>query len=100
LSHSAPIDCAHLGLGRPGVVAARTETRLTSAARRARRRFLSFFPDGFRDAVYVDTERSYKWAAHRAWVQELEGIRALLRTSVHAYGAGRRNRTRSRTSRA
>jgi hypothetical protein len=51
-----------------------TDTRATNTrtadtrARRARRRFLEFFPDGFRDETYVDTERSYKWNAHRDWV--------------------------------
>jgi hypothetical protein len=41
------------------------------AARRARERFLSFFPDGFRDDVYIETERSPKWLAHRQWQEEL-----------------------------
>jgi hypothetical protein len=53
-----------------------TDTRARdSRARRARRRFLEFFPDGFRDETYVDTERSYKWNAHREWID--------------AFGAGR-----------
>lgn len=32
-----------------------------------RRRFLEFVPDGFRDEAYVDSERWYKWEAHRRW---------------------------------
>ena len=35
--------------------------------RRCRRHFLEFFPDGFRDETYVETERAFKWDAHRAW---------------------------------
>src|SRR5215212_2030579 len=45
--------------------------RLTPAARRCREHFLAFFPDGFRDETYVETERSYKWDAHREWVDLL-----------------------------
>jgi hypothetical protein len=36
-----------------------------------RRRFLRFYPDGFRDADYVELERSYKWDAHRRWKDAL-----------------------------
>ena len=53
---------------------------------RARRRFLSFFPDGFRDDVYVETERMYKWAAHREWVGAFGAgqFEALLRANQFA----------------
>ena len=44
---------------------------LTPAARSCREHFLAFFPDGFRDESYVQTERSYKWDAHREWVELL-----------------------------
>jgi hypothetical protein len=40
-----------------------------------REKFLDFFPDGFADETYLETERAYKWKAHRAWVE--------------AFGAGR-----------
>jgi hypothetical protein len=36
-------------------------------ARRCRRKFLRYFPGGFRDPTYLDWERGYKWAAHQAW---------------------------------
>jgi len=29
-----------------------------------RRKFLRFFPGGFRDPTYVSWEREYKWSAH------------------------------------
>jgi hypothetical protein len=46
---------------RPGAQARR--------ARQARAKFLDFFPGGFRDEVYEETERAYKWDAHKQWVQ-------------------------------
>jgi hypothetical protein len=36
-----------------------------------RRKFLHYFPQGFRDPTYLDWERDYKWAAHRRWTDEL-----------------------------
>lgn len=58
---------------------------LTPAARSCREHFLAFFPDGFRDESYVQTERSYKWNAHREWVELLnrESLESLL--GVHGY---------------
>jgi hypothetical protein len=38
---------------------------------RARRKFLRFFPGGFRDQTYVDWERSYKWQTHERWQEAL-----------------------------
>lgn len=32
-----------------------------------KRKFLRFFPEGFRDETYLDWERSYKWRAHQNW---------------------------------
>ena len=50
-------------------------------ARRARRKFLRFFPGGFRDETYIDWERSYKWETHERWQDALERceFRRLLR---------------------
>jgi hypothetical protein len=50
----------------------RRSHRLTPAARRCREHFLAFFPEGFRDETYVETERSYKWEAHRQWAELLD----------------------------
>jgi hypothetical protein len=44
---------------------------LTPEARRCRRKFLRFFPAGFRDETYMDWERGYKWEAHERWCQVL-----------------------------
>jgi hypothetical protein len=43
-----------------------------SKAVRCRRKFLRFFPEGFRDETYLDWERDYKWATHRRWKAALE----------------------------
>ena len=44
---------------------------MSSAALRCRRKFLRFFPNGFRDETYIDWEREYKTRAHERWMAEL-----------------------------
>jgi len=58
---------------------------LAKGALRCRRKFLRIFPDGFRDADYVDLERDYKWRAHLRWRTELgiERFRELLASGDH-----------------
>jgi hypothetical protein len=46
-------------------------------AERCRRKFLHFFPQGFRDEIYLAWERDYKANAHREWNR-------LLNQSLHA----------------
>jgi hypothetical protein len=48
---------------------------------RCRRKFLRFFPGGFRDETYLDWERDYKWETHQRWITALarDDFRALLR---------------------
>lgn len=43
-----------------------------SKSERCRRKFLRFFPGGFRDETYIDWERGYKWAAHEQWAEQLD----------------------------
>ena len=38
---------------------------------RCRKKFLYYFPKGFRDQKYIDWERNYKWEAHLSWVGQL-----------------------------
>ena len=60
----------------------RLRDNATSArASRCRRKFLRFFPEGFRDATYIDWERGYKWETHGRWQASLHGeeFRRLLR---------------------
>lgn len=68
--------------------------------RKARKRFLSFFPGGFRDSTYVDWERSYKWEAHRRWDESLHAsaYRALLKASAFHEIAQTAVRIESRTN--
>jgi hypothetical protein len=66
---------------------------------RARRKFLRFFPGGFRDETYVDWERSYKWETHERWEQALgrDEFRRLLRAREHAEIAARAVRVEQRS---
>lgn len=56
-----------------------------------RRKFLRFFPDGFRDDTYLDWERDYKWQTHRRWETVLgrTEFRRLLRAGEHREIAAR-----------
>ena len=81
-----------LTLRRPGKHERRASRRMISAgAMRCRRKFLSFFPDGFRDDAYVRTERDYKWEAHERWQESLDRaeFRRLLRARKSAEIAAR-----------
>jgi hypothetical protein len=53
---------------------------------RCRRKFLRFFPGGFRDETYLDWERDYKWETHQRWTTALarDDFRALLRARKFA----------------
>src|SRR3954452_19028792 len=59
---------------------------LTAAAERCRRKFLEYFPAGFRDADYLELERGYKVETHQRWQEALgqQEFRALL--GARAYG--------------
>jgi hypothetical protein len=67
---------------------------------RCKRKFLHFFPDGFRDATYKDWERDYKWRAHEEWEQLLNQVtfRSLLRKRQFEEIARRAVRIESRTN--
>lgn len=78
----------------------RSRTPLPPLRQRCRRKFLRYFPGGFRDATYVDWERGYKWQAHLRWQAELAKpeMRALLRDGRHAEIAARAVKIESRTN--
>ena len=78
--------------GRTGAVSA--------GALRCRRKFLRFFPGGFRDETYLDWERGYKWEAHEQWNDVLDRAtyRSLLRDDEFAEIAARAVRLESRTN--
>ena len=82
-----------------GVVRAAQNNQKLPGAERCRRKFLRFFPGGFRDETYIDWERSYKWEAHERWEEALsrEKFRALLREGEFAEIAARAVRVEQRT---
>jgi hypothetical protein len=56
---------ANTGYLRSASVSARSKVA------RCKRKFLRFFPEGFRDETYLDWERGYKWRAHHQWESAL-----------------------------
>jgi hypothetical protein len=86
-------------------VAGRTPTRAgqsdqpSAEALRCRRKFLRFFPGGFRDETYIEWERSYKWETHERWEEALNQaeFRALLRRGEFAEIAVRAVRVEQRS---
>ena len=65
-----------------------------------RRKFLKFFPGGFRDEKYIGWEREYKWNAHLRWEEELnrDEMRALIARGEHQEVARRAVAIESRTN--
>ncbi len=59
----------------------RREAGTSPGAGRARKKFLRYFPGGFRDPTYLEWERDYKWETHERWeaVLNQEEFRRLLR---------------------
>lgn len=70
-----------------------------SGAQRARKKFLRYFPGGFRDETYLDWERGYKWETHERWTQALhrDEFRRLLKAREYAEVAARAVRTEQRS---
>jgi hypothetical protein len=64
------------------------------------RKFLRFFPGGFRDETYLAWERSYKWKAHQQWEELLarQTYERLLKSKDFAEIAARAVRIESRTN--
>jgi len=66
---------------------------------RCRRKFLRFFPKGFRDETYLAWERDYKWETHQRWEEALSRneFRRLLEKREYAEIAARAIRTEQRS---
>jgi hypothetical protein len=64
-----------------------------------RRKFLRFFPKGFRDETYLAWERDYKWETHQRWEEILHEaeFRRLLKKREYAEIAARAVRTEQRS---
>lgn len=73
---------------------------VATAAHRARRKFLRFFPGGFYDETYVEWERAYKWNAHQQWQTLLDekSYRSLILKRRYAEIAQHAVRIESRTN--
>jgi hypothetical protein len=82
---------AHTSAAIPPRRAARQPRRLDSHAARCRRKFLHYFPEGFRDPTYLDWERDYKWESHLRWQRVLNPreFQRLLNAGEHAEIAAR-----------
>ena len=78
--------------------APRTASRAARVLR-SRRKFLRFFPAGFRDETYLDWERSYKWETHLRWQEALgrDELRSLLRAGRFSEIAARAVRIEQRS---
>jgi hypothetical protein len=70
------------------------------SARSCRKKFLGFFPKGFRDPTYLAWERDYKEAAHVAWQESLgrDALAALIADGRHDEVAATAVRIESRTN--
>jgi hypothetical protein len=77
----------------------RRKIRTNASAQRCRRKFLRFFPRGFRDEDYLETERDYKWQSHLRWSEALglPEFNALLRAGRHEEIAARAVRIEQRS---
>jgi hypothetical protein len=77
-----------------------SQDRISPNALRCRRKFLRFFPGGFRDETYIAWERAYKWEAHERWNEVLNraAYKRLLVESKFAEAAGHAVRIESRTN--
>jgi hypothetical protein len=73
-------------------------SRLPRAAA-CRKKFLRFFPKGFRDETYLAWERDYKWETHQRWEEALNRneFRSLLGRREYAEIAARAVRTEQRS---
>jgi hypothetical protein len=78
--------------------AARSE-QPSARAVRCRRKFLGYFPRGFRDPEYLEIERSYKVETHQRWLDQLPQpeFRRLLRAGEYAEIAARAVRVEQRS---
>src|SRR5689334_9078877 len=83
----------------PDLRPSRRPRAVAGPALRCRRKFLRFFPGGFRDQTYVEWERSYKWQTHERWQEALgrEEFRRLLRERAFAEVAARAVRVEQRS---
>ena len=70
------------------------------ASKNASKKFLAYYPQGFRDPSYLDLERGYKEAAHALWMERLHpsAFRSLLKRERYREIAHEAVRIESRTN--
>jgi hypothetical protein len=75
------------------------KSQVSPGASRCRRKFLHFFPQGFRDPDYLESEREYKWESHLRWNEALgeRKFAALLHAQRHDEIAARAVRIEQRS---
>ena len=75
------------------------KAQVTPGAARCRRKFLRFFPKGFRDETYLAWERDYKLETHRRWEEALnrDELSRLLDEGKYTEIAARAVRTEQRS---
>ncbi len=68
-------------------------------AARARKKFLRYFPQGFRDPTYLEWERDYKWETHERWeaTPHRDEFQQLLRAGEYTEIAARAVRAEQRS---
>ncbi|MCA1556611.1 MAG: hypothetical protein LC747_07975 [Acidobacteria bacterium] len=71
----------------------------STGAAACRRKFLKYFPQGFRDETYPAWERDYKWETHERWEEALgqAEFRRLLQAGAFAEIASRAVRVEQRS---
>jgi hypothetical protein len=82
-----------------GIAREASRGQSSEGADSCRRKFLRFFPGGFRDEKYIDWERGYKWESHERWEESLgqAEFRRLLRAGEFAEVAARAVRVEQRS---
>ena len=77
----------------------RATGQVSPGALKCRQKFLRFFPEGFGDQGYLETEREYKWESHLRWQQSCgqHEFAALLRAGRHEEIAARAVRIEQRS---
>jgi hypothetical protein len=88
-----------MGSGKAATARAGRGGQLSEGALRCRRKFLRFFPEGFRDETYIEWERGYKWETHERWEEALsrDEFRGLLRRGEFTEIAARAVRVEQRS---
>jgi hypothetical protein len=71
-----------------------------SGVKKARKKFLRYFPEAFGDPTYIDWERGYKWKAHEQWMQVLSppAFKSLIKARKFSDVAAHAVRIESRTN--